>query len=200
VFPDGRMETTYHLRPGISWHDGEPFSAEDFAFAWRVYSAPELGQAASSPLNRMEDVSAADPRTLIIRWKQPYPDIELAWDAFPPLPRHILEGSFQQLPSGGFPSQPYWTREYVGLGPYRLERWEPGAFLEAAAFDGHVLGRAKIERIKIQFIPDGNTALASLLSGQIDVAADSVFQFSQSLLIKQDWVPRTGGVVLFHAN
>jgi len=53
VFPDGRMETTYHLRSGIAWHDGEPFSAENFAFAWRVYSAPELGQAASSPLNRM---------------------------------------------------------------------------------------------------------------------------------------------------
>ena len=32
VFPDGRMETTYRLRPGLTWHDGTPLVAEDFVF------------------------------------------------------------------------------------------------------------------------------------------------------------------------
>ena len=43
VFPDGRMETTYRLRSDVTWHDGAPLAAEDFAFALRVYKHPDLG-------------------------------------------------------------------------------------------------------------------------------------------------------------
>src|SRR5437773_433225 len=32
LFPDGQMETTYRLRPGLAWHDGTPLIAEDFVF------------------------------------------------------------------------------------------------------------------------------------------------------------------------
>ncbi len=63
VFPDGRMETTYHLKPNLTWHDGTPFSAEDFVLAWRVYSQQELGNAAAPPVSLMEEVSAPDDRT-----------------------------------------------------------------------------------------------------------------------------------------
>jgi ABC-type transport system substrate-binding protein len=35
VFPDGQMETTYRLRPNLTWQDGQPFTAEDFGFTWR---------------------------------------------------------------------------------------------------------------------------------------------------------------------
>src|SRR5439155_4186873 len=42
VFPDGQMETTWKLKPGIVWQDGTPFSAQDFVFAWRIYGAPEF--------------------------------------------------------------------------------------------------------------------------------------------------------------
>src|SRR5712692_4367357 len=37
VFPDGRMETTYHLKPNLTWQDGSPLSAEDFVLGLRVY-------------------------------------------------------------------------------------------------------------------------------------------------------------------
>src|SRR5829696_1579044 len=33
VTPDGRMETSYKLKSGLKWHDGQPLTAEDFAFA-----------------------------------------------------------------------------------------------------------------------------------------------------------------------
>jgi ABC-type transport system substrate-binding protein len=83
---------------------------------------------------------------------------------FQPLPRHILEQSFRQDPPDTFANQLYWSSQYVGLGPYKLERWEPGAFVEGSAFDGHVLGRPKIDRILVRFIADENTVLANLLS------------------------------------
>ena len=43
------------------------------------------------------------------------------------------------------------TREYVGLGPYRVDSWEPGASISGAAFDSFVFGRPKIERIRVVF-------------------------------------------------
>src|SRR6266516_6818 len=36
VFPDGRMETTWRLRPGLVWHDGAPFTADDLVFSTMV--------------------------------------------------------------------------------------------------------------------------------------------------------------------
>src|SRR5438477_6437978 len=43
VFPDGTMETTYRLRPNVTWHDGAPLTAEDFVFAWQVFATPDYG-------------------------------------------------------------------------------------------------------------------------------------------------------------
>ena len=66
----------------------------------------------------------------------------------PPLPRAIL-GPILQSGAQDLVNNAYWTTGYVGLGPYKLDRWEPGAFLEASAFDRHVLGKPKIQQIKL---------------------------------------------------
>ncbi len=202
VLPDGRMETTYRLRPNLAWHDGSVLSAEDFVFAHRVYSHPELA-AGTPPFNAVEEVIAPDARTVLVRWHRPYPDagsLTARSREFPPLPRHVLEASFQEDSPDAFSNHLYWSREYVGLGPYRLERWEPGSFIEAAAFGGHILGRAKIERIKIIFISDANTALANLLSGEIHLSADTSLRLEQGAIVKREWGPRNAGTVLQHPN
>src|SRR5436190_9407897 len=49
VFPDGRMETTYRLKDGITWHDGHPLTAHDLVFSWRVYATPALGHSSLAP-------------------------------------------------------------------------------------------------------------------------------------------------------
>src|SRR5262245_36533465 len=36
LFPDGRMETSYTLRPNLTWHDGTPLTSDDFVFGLRV--------------------------------------------------------------------------------------------------------------------------------------------------------------------
>src|SRR5262249_12004319 len=38
MLPDGRMQVIYRLRPGVTWHDGAPFTAEDMAFTYRLLS------------------------------------------------------------------------------------------------------------------------------------------------------------------
>jgi len=202
LFPDGRMETTYRFRPNITWHDGTPLTAEDLVFSWRVYATPGLGLSGSAPFNAIEEVVAADPRTAVIRWRQPYPDTAFTAGLnveFPPLPRHILERALHPDQLETFANLPFWTREYVGLGPYRLDRWEAGAFLEGVAFDGHLGGRPRIERIKLLFISDANTALANLLAGEVHLTDGTSIGLPEVAILKREWIGRTGSVVL-HPN
>jgi len=201
VFPDGRMETTYRLRPGLTWHDGAPLTADDFVFGWRVAMAPEYGVANLLPRAAAEEVTSLDDRTIFVRWNRPYPLADAMqgrdWSA---LPRHLLEAAFQQQAADQFASQPYWTREFVGLGPFKLDRWEPGAFIEGSAFDGHALGRARIDRIKVLFVGDPNTAVANLLSGEAHVAVDFTVGFEQALVLRREWPSRGGGSALLTAD
>lgn len=206
VFPDGRMETTWKLKPGAVWHDGTPLSAEDFILTWRVYSTPELGRSQTPPFGTLEGVSAPDDRTVVFRWKGLYPGAATMYEhnrEYPALPRHLIEPAFQAFQEMGaeaFVNLPHWTHEFVGLGPYRLERWEPGQFLEATAFDQHVLGRPKILRVRLTFIADDNTVLASLLAGEIQLTADAAARLSQVPLLKQEWVASGAGAVHLHIN
>ncbi|MPZ15429.1 MAG: hypothetical protein GEU73_13580 [Chloroflexi bacterium] len=203
VFPDGRMETTYRLRPNIVWHDGAPLSAQDWVFAYRVYSVPEFGHASSPPVGLMESVEAPDDRTVVIRWKRPYVDagtLEAAGatspPSFPALPRHILSEPFAQGNSEAFVSHPYWSSKFVGLGPYKLDQWVPGAFFEAVAFDRHIIGRPKIDRVRMLFIPDFNTVLAHLLSGEAHISVEESIRIQQGEVLRREWGPRNAGTVL----
>jgi len=118
VFPDGQMETTYRLRPGLTWHDDQPLTADDFVFAWRVYTDKGLGVFRPQSQNQMQEVLAPDPRTIVVRWDSPYPDADILTHELPPLPRHILEQPFADYQStaaarDSFLNQPYCTTEYV---------------------------------------------------------------------------------------
>src|SRR5581483_8882148 len=74
VTPDGQLVTSYALRPNLTWHDGAPLTADDFAFAWQVYTSPQVGIANVAPQNIMAAVDAPDPLTVVIHWKRPYPN------------------------------------------------------------------------------------------------------------------------------
>jgi ABC-type transport system substrate-binding protein len=71
LFPDGRMETVHRLRPNLTWHDGAPLTADDFVFAWQVYSAPGSRVFTAKPQDLIDEVVASDARTILIR--HPYP-------------------------------------------------------------------------------------------------------------------------------
>ncbi|HZT07596.1 MAG TPA: peptide ABC transporter substrate-binding protein [Chloroflexota bacterium] len=203
VFPDGRMQTTYRLKPNLTWHDGAPLTADDFVFAWQTYTLPQLGQARLQPWNAIEDVSAADDRTVVVRWSRPYPDAGSLTGrnrAFPPLPRHLLQEIAQPDQVDALVNSSYWTRDFVGLGPFKLDRWEPGAFIDASAFDGYARGRAKIERIHMLFMSDASTVLANLLGGQVHLSADTSLRLEEAQTLKGEWGPRGLGTVLEHPN
>jgi peptide/nickel transport system substrate-binding protein len=196
VFPDGRMETTHRLREGIVWHDGTPLSVEDFKFAWRLYRTPEMGTATSRPITFIERIETPDPRTLVLYWNTPWPNADRLGSGFPPLPRHILEPPFLASTPEAFMGHAWWSSEYVGLGPYKLDGWVPGAFMEGSGFDRHILGKPKINRVKVTFTPDPNTALANMLAGESHIAVDNSLKFEQAAVLQREWGQSGGGVLL----
>ena len=204
VFPDGQMETIYRLRPGLSWQDGAPLTAEDVVFGWRVFSWPDLGVPSDFPIRMIQEVTAPDERTVLIRWKQPFGEAGALgtsrYGAVPPMPRHLLEPKFRAGDAQAFTNDPYWTTQFVGAGPYRLDRWEPGAFIQGSAFPGFVEGPPRIPQIRLIFLGDPNAAVANLLSGEIHLAAEDAIGFEQATVLKRQWEKSGAGIVLLTPN
>ncbi|HZT06355.1 MAG TPA: ABC transporter substrate-binding protein [Chloroflexota bacterium] len=197
VSADGTMTTTYRLHDGLTWHDGSPLTAGDFVFAWRVYATPELGLSASVPLKYLAEVTAPDDRTVVFSWRQPFAGAgDLQAIDLPPLPEHLLAQPFAQRDPEGFVGLPFWVAEYVGAGPYRLSRFEPGAFMEAEAFAGHVSGVARIRRLRLLFMDDANAVVAAVLSGNAHIATADTIDAEQAKVLEQQWADNRGGVVL----
>jgi peptide/nickel transport system substrate-binding protein len=205
VFTDGTMRTTYTLRPNLTWHDGNPLTADDFVFAWSVYSHPSLSVANQQPMAAISEVAALDRERFVINWKTLYPEADTLSEyglELPALPQHILGPAFERIATGGpeaFVTHSFWGPQYVGLGPYRLQGWEPGAFVDATRFESYVLGTPKVSRIRLRFGADQNVVVASLLSGEAHVATEnSIGQAAQTL--SQEWARTRAGSVFQWPN
>jgi peptide/nickel transport system substrate-binding protein len=196
VLADGRMETVHRLRSGLIWHDGTAFSAEDFVLGHRS-RAQKIAWGLQQPsleARVVEDVRAPDPLSIVVTWRQPYSDA--ATLELDPLPQHILAGPLERGPADAYGSNAYWTTDYVGAGPYRLQRWEAGALIEGMAFESYALGQPKIERVVVTWSTDPNATLTRLLAGDVDVAADSALQFQQAVVLRRGWAAESKGAVL----
>jgi ABC-type transport system substrate-binding protein len=79
-----------------------------------------------------------------------------------------------------------------------VDRWEAGSYFEGAAFEQHVLGRPKISRIRMLFIPDFNTTLANMLAGEAHITVDSSMRFEQATVLRRQWEPQHAGTVLVY--
>jgi peptide/nickel transport system substrate-binding protein len=192
VFPDGRMETSWRLRPNLRWHDGAPIVADDFVLAVQYSKATRADR-----LIEVDEVSAPDARTVVVHYKMPYPDA--GQFALQPLPRHIVGQALEQMEAReAFDVLPYWTTEFVGAGPYRLAEWQPGAYITGTAFTEYVKGKPRIGRIQLVWMADANTAVANLLSGVVHLATDVSVAFEQASVLRQEWAARgqPGSVML----
>jgi peptide/nickel transport system substrate-binding protein len=175
------------------WHDGQPITAADFAFAFEVYVDPALAIATREPETLMERVDAPDPGTLVVRWKQPYLGANiLGYRELSPLPRHLLEGKYR-TDHANFMNGEEWTSAYVGTGPYRIERWMEGSQLLARAHRGWALGPPKIDLLEIRIIPSASTQLANLLAGDLDFIDSPAIGAPEAATARDQWVARGEG-------
>ena len=165
ISKDGRS-IVYHLRHGVVWHDGVPFTSHDVAFTWRAIMNPKTAVATRHGYDRVERVDTPDPYTAIFRLKSAFsPAVHTFFahsdDPLGILPAHLLEryASLDGLPYNAKP---------IGTGPYKIVRWQRGDRIEYVANDRYFLGKPKIGRIVIHLVPDENTIIEQMRSHEID--------------------------------
>lgn len=197
AFADGRMEVTWRLRKDAQWHDGVPLSAEDFVFGFQARMDPELPNSPPPWSRFISGLRTPDPHTLVVDWRQPwYQAGGSGASDLSALPRHLLPDLSPGEDRQAFLNSPYWTTEFIGLGPYRLSRWQLGSFMEGLAFDRYVLGRPKIDRVIVSYVGDVNAIIAGVLSGDLDLVPKGArFDAGQLIIIRNAWGPE-GGLAL----
>jgi peptide/nickel transport system substrate-binding protein len=191
VLADGRMETTHRIRDGVRWHDGNPLTAEDLVFTIAVGRDKDLPTLGHAAYDLMEGVEAPDPRTVIVRWQQPYIEADAVFAKTParlaiPLPRHLLERAYKEE-KAGFAQLSYWTTEFVGIGPYQLREWVSGSHLVLEATGSYVLGRPKVDEILVRFLLDPNTVIANVLAGTVELTIGRSASVDQAVLFGEQW-------------
>src|SRR5205823_5223744 len=106
-----------------------------------------------------------------------------------PLPKHILETAFNE-DKAGFADSAYFTRDYIGTGPFKLGDWVLNSHLTLQAFDQYPLGRAHIDEIQWKFILDPNVIIANILAGAGDMTLGRGISLQQALQAKERWGDR----------
>ena len=152
---------TFHLRPGVTWHDGEPFTADDVKFTIEAIMDPaNLSENAPN----YEDVTSIDVLDdLTVRFTLSAPNAAfLDYMTMPILPRHLLEG--EDLQTSGF------FRHPIGTGPYELERWDEGQAITLVKNEDYFLKPANIDRIVFKIVPDDSVRAMQMRSGELDLA------------------------------
>lgn len=197
VFPDGRMETTWRLREGARWHDGQPLMIEDVLFTARILQDRELTGLRDVAFDLVDRIDTPDPRTITLHWKGPFMEADAVFGGRgfiygAPLPRHLLERPYVEN-KATFEDLLYWTTEFVGSGPYKVREWLGNNYAILDAFPDYVFGRPKIDEIVVRIIQDPNTIVANVLAGAIDVTADRAVSVDQGLAVQDRW--REGKVV-----
>ncbi|HEY3116486.1 MAG TPA: ABC transporter substrate-binding protein [Chloroflexota bacterium] len=97
VFPEGRMQTSWTIRPNVTWQDGTPLTTTDLVFTAEVEQDPEMGFNSSAAYELIESVEATDDRTVTVTWKQPYIEADFMFSAMfaLPMPKHLLEATYR---------------------------------------------------------------------------------------------------------
>jgi peptide/nickel transport system substrate-binding protein len=169
---DGRT-VTYHLRRNARWHDGAPFDARDVVFSFGAAMNPNNAVPDRTGFDHVAAVKALDPYTVRVTLTRAFaPFVASAFtlganDAYPILPAHLLAGK-HDLNHDPYNAAP------VGLGPYKLERWERASRIVLSADPRYFRGAPAIARIEIAIVPDPNTIATLWQAGKLDLVIGRV--------------------------
>lgn len=154
----------FKLKRGVRWHDGRPFTAADVKFTLENIVNPQVKAQFRSSLQGLQRVDVIDDYTVRLEFDQPYASlpIVLAWNV-PITPKHLLEGKDLNDLSD-FAQRP------VGTGPFRLREVVKGSHVTVGANPDYYGPKPKLQAIVFKVLPDINTVVAQLRTGELDLA------------------------------
>lgn len=169
----------------MKWHDGAPFTSDDMVFTFGLYRDREVPVNLASSARLMVSASAPDPLTFVVSWSAPFVHANRA-EGLIPMPRHILEETFR-TDKANLIRHPWFTTEFVGLGPYRVTNWDFGVQVDYSRFDDYYRGRPHLDRLIVKLIPDANALVANILAGAVDAVLSEGIDIDASMSLKERW-------------
>jgi peptide/nickel transport system substrate-binding protein/oligopeptide transport system substrate-binding protein len=167
VSKDGRVYV-FHLRRGVRFHDGTPFSARQVVASWTRVLDPKTKSGAADPLypiagardfskgaaTSISGLQARDDSTVVVTLSEP-----LA--VFPKL---LAMPVASIVPTGADLSA-----HPVGTGPWKLVEWKHDDYLLFARNESFWGGAPKAESLRARIIAEPSTAVAEFESGNVDI-------------------------------
>ena len=150
----------FELRQGVTFHNGDPFTAEDVQFSFARYK----GAGAAELKKQVKAIEIVHPHHIRFVLHAPWSDF-LTFYATPAtaagwiVPKRYTE----KVGDEGFKNHP------VGLGPYRFVSYQPGIELVLEAFPQYWRKLPAVKRLVLKSVPEPTTRLAMLKQREADV-------------------------------
>lgn len=159
---DGGARYRFILRRGVTWHDGEPFTAADVKFTFDSLLLRFHARTRASLGPALASVEALDDSTVEFRLRRPYAPLLQQLDVVeaPIMPRHIyLRGDPLRHPANVRP---------VGTGPFRFVSYRPDREITYAVNRDYFGRRPSLTSVILRIIPDPGMQVAALEAGEVD--------------------------------
>ena len=152
---EDQLTWTFHLREGVTFHDGTPLTADDVVYSYNRIIDGELANAYR--FGSVEKVTAADELTVEIALTAPAPNLLSSIGGFKGM-AIVLE---ENVESGDIKNKP------IGTGPFAFDAYSTGDSISLTANADYWGGAPEIAGVNFRFISEATTALADLQAGEI---------------------------------
>jgi peptide/nickel transport system substrate-binding protein len=161
---DDGLEYTFHLRQGVTWHDGQPFTADDVLFTYQAVQLEENAIDWRSNLMQGDtpmQFEVVDDHTFKVILSQPDAAVLTAL-AIPIVPKHAFT-SLNMLDA------PYNTNP-ISTGPFKFVEWNTGESIFLEANPDYWRGAPCLDRIVVRFVEGPANTANAILAGEVDFA------------------------------
>jgi peptide/nickel transport system substrate-binding protein len=152
----------FRLRPGVKWHDGRDFTADDVAFSLsRAGNVPNSPGGYGSFLRMIARVEVVDPLTIRLHTRQPHSLLPTEMGYIAIVSRHAGQGASTEDYNSG--------RAAIGTGPYRLVSHNANDRTELVRNEAYFGGREPWSRVTLRFLGNDAARSAAVLAGDVDL-------------------------------
>ena len=176
-----QMVVTYRLLPDVLWSDGQPVTAEDSVFAFRIASDPET-PVSKYKIDRTQIYEVVDDVT-VQWWGRPgFIDPTYPENFWSPLPFHAWSG----YPAAELARAEAESRPPLGWGPYVFESWVRGESIRLVKNPNYFRAEEDLpafDALTFRFLRDGESGISALGAGECDLLDSSLRLDSQLELL-----------------